>query len=169
MYKNICIKLGVIFIICGVSLSFINNALAFAKDYNDDVEKTNIIIDNISKDYDILNNYITNYKSHVELNYSKFNLYLEEFPSKKQELVNDLESLKMEVNKIKIVMHDIDKNCSYDINDNETSSRCTVAKVNYDNATNSYNEIIDKYNKIVDMYNEYVKENNLLEYDYFNN
>ena len=55
MYKNICIKLGVIFIICGVSLSFINNALAFAKDYNDDVEKTNIIIDNISKDYDILN------------------------------------------------------------------------------------------------------------------
>ena len=79
MYKNICIKLGVIFIICGVSLSFINNALAFAKDYNDDVEKTNIIIDNISKDYDILNNYITNYKSHVELIYSKFNLYLEEY------------------------------------------------------------------------------------------
>ena len=167
MYKNICIKLGIIFIICGISLSFINNALAFAKDYNDDVEKANIIIDNISKDYGILNSSITSYKSHVELIYNKFNLYLEEFPSKKQELNNDLEALKIEVNKIKIVMNDIDKNCGYNINDNETSSRCTVAKVNYNNAINSYNEIIDKYNKIVDMYNEYAKENNLLEYAYF--
>lgn len=121
MYKNICIKLGIIFIICGISLSFINNALAFAKDYNDDVEKANIIIDNISKDYDVLNSSITSYKSHIELIYNKFNLYLEEFPSKKQELNNDLEALKIEVNKIKIVMNDIDKNCGYDINDNETS------------------------------------------------
>lgn len=168
MYKNIYIKLGIIFIICGVSLSFINNVLAFAKDYNDDVEKSNTIIDNIGENYDILNSFIANYKSHIELTYSKFNLYLEEFPSKKEELNYDLGVLKAEINKIKAVMNDIDKNCSYDINDNETSSRCAVAKINYDNTMNSYNEIIDKYNEIVGMYNEYARENDLLECDYFN-
>ena len=161
MKSSFFIKFGLLLIIVGVSSTSFEVVSSYIGEVNKDVKTTNTIIDSIDKNYNNLNRDVTSFKDDLEDTYSHFNMFLEEFPVKKNILLNDIKNTKLNLGKIYLSKNNLDKECSKNLNRQEQKEKCEIYTINTDNATESYKKLVDKYNYIVGKYNKYAKKNKI--------
>ena len=100
MKSSFFIKFGLLLIIVGVSSTSFEVVSSYIGEINKDVKTTNTIIDSIDKNYNNLNRDVTSFKDDLEDTYSHFHMFLEEFPVKKNILLNDIKNTKLNLGKI---------------------------------------------------------------------
>ncbi len=153
--KKFIIVVVIIFIILGVS------GFLFVLDFKKDQTETRQKMLEVSKNYSVFNEKITEYaKLREEVYNSLKDTYLEEL-SKNCSNLNDL-IVKYE-NSIKAVENassNLKDICTIKFNDASANNKCTTFKANYEAANNYYISDIKSYNKTVENYNKWAESGN---------
>ena len=105
-------------------------------------------------------NLISLYEGEVNKTYDSFNLYLNEFSSVNNVLLENIESVKDAKQKLSDVSKKIEDNCSNNITSSIFVQKCNMNSKALDDVEKVYNSMIDDYNTIVTKYNTYAERNN---------
>lgn len=159
--KNIFIHLGIVFILIGFSLIFVDHASAQIKNYYDDLEESKEIKNNVNNLYGIFRDGAISVKNDIVDISILLNVYFDDFTEKSKTIVIKIEEVKEKISDLENIVIGLNNNCRYNLNDKVMNSKCKNFKSNYENMYSSYKTMILQYNKIVDAYNVYATKKNI--------
>lgn len=153
--KKIFIHIGLVLILSGFSLIFIEKVSASIDNYYNDIDKSNKIIDTVEKDYSEFKEKALSIKKSIVDVSKMFNIYLNEFKEKNVDILKNVNIVESRINEISDISLNIVNNCKYDLNSKKMEKNCESFKINYLNMIDSYNKMIEVYNKVIGEYNNY--------------
>lgn len=157
--KNIFIHLGFVLILIGTSIICVDKVSVGINDYYSDVNKSQYIIDSVYSNYDDFKNKSLIVKDEIVDVSKSFNIYLEEFPEKNEEILNKINKVESSINDLSVTTNNLIDYCSYNLNNSAMDNKCSSFKTNFVNMIESYDKMINVYNDVVKAYNDYSIEN----------
>lgn len=157
--KNIFLHLGFILILAGLSIICVDKVSASIKDYYSDVEKSNEIVEIVNTNYNTFKDKSIEVKSGIVEVSKSFNLYLEDFPKKNEEIVLKVKKVEEDINELSTTTDTLLNYCEYNLNNNVMDKQCASFKTNFNNMMDSYEEMLKVYNDVINSYNDFSKEN----------
>ena len=157
--KNIFIHIGFILILIGTSIIFVDKASASITSYYNDVNESNEIISLVHSNYNQFKTSSLEIKDYLVDVSESFDVYLDEFESNNQDIVNKVKKVEEEINGLSPTIDNLINYCVYDLNDEVMDNECDSFKINFNNMMESYTKMISVYNDIIKEYNEYSQLN----------
>jgi GTP1/Obg family GTP-binding protein len=149
------VYIGIILIICGVSLLCIDHVSANISSYYADVEKSTSIINSVNYNYSVFKEKAYSIKNDISDVADGLNSFYEDFINVQYDIDLKMSRIKDEIDSLSLMSKDLIDNCSYNINDDNTKTQCNNFYTNYLNMINSYEKMIEEYNYYVNSYNKY--------------
>ena len=153
--KNIFLHLGFIFRLAGLSIICVDKVSASIKDYCNDVDKSNEIIESIDNNYRLFKEKSLDVKNGIVEVSKSFVIFLEDFPNVNQEIELKVQKVENEINELSTTTDLLIDYCNYNLNNNKMDNQCSSFKLNFNNMMNSYEEMIGVYNGVIKEYNEF--------------
>ena len=153
--------LGVLLILCGVSLLCVDHVSANINDYYADVQMSTSIIENINSNYSNFKEGAYNVKKSISEVADNLKCYYEDFAGVYEELALSVSKVKNDIDDLTRVSTEIIQDCSYDINDENMMLQCKNFNTNYLNMVRSYEKMINEYKEYIISYNEFASTRDL--------
>lgn len=159
--KNIFLHLGFLLILSGFSVICVDKVSASIKDYCNDVDKSNEIVESIDSNYKIFKEKSLNVKNSITEVSKSFVLFLEDFPSINPSIELKVQKVENEMNELSSSTDLLIDYCNYDLNNPIMDNQCSSFKDNFNNMINSYEEMIKVYNGVIKEYNDFSSVNGM--------
>lgn len=156
--------MGLVLIIVGFSLIFVDNVSAGINDYYADVNKSKEIMFTVFEDYVKFENGAIDIKNEIVDVSKALDIYLEDFPIKESLIVEKINIVENDINNINLTSLELINMCKYDLNNNSMNSKCNNFKKNYVRMIDSYKKMIIVYNDVLNSYNEFIDKKVFEEY-----
>lgn len=166
--RKYAIHIGLVLLICGFSLLFVDHVSANIKSYYTDVEKSKEIIKNVNMQYIDFKDVATSVKDDIFETATYLNGYLSDFTEYKDEVKEKIVGVESKIESLNDVSNKILNDCSVGIEDDNMNNICKTFKTNYKNMINSFKEMVNQYNDFVSAYNQYANSSNLENIDTYN-
>lgn len=156
--KKFFIHLGFLFIIAGISVICVENVSATINNYYADIDRSKEITAEVEKSYKDFNDGALDVKESVIGVSKTFDVYFEEFPKVKDEIVEKIHVVESKINNLNEVSLNLIDKCEYDLNNLAMNNKCKSFKLNYVRMIESYEEMVSEYGKVIESYNKYALE-----------
>ena len=157
--KNLFLHLGFIFIISGLSIVCVDKVSESIKDYCNDVDKSNEIVEQIDSNYKVFKEKSLDVKNSIVDVSKSFVIFLEDFPSINSEIELKVQKVENEINELSSTTDLLLDYCNYDLNNQVMNNQCSSFKVNFISMIDSYEEMLKVYNSVIKEYNDFSKTN----------
>ncbi len=159
--RKFIVYLGVLLILCGVSLICVDHVSANINDYYADVQMSTSIIENVNSNYSIFKEGAYNVKMSISEVADSLDCYYEDFVDVYEGLDLSVSKVKDDIASLTEVSRELNKNCAYDINNENMILQCKNFNINYLNMVKSYEKMLEEYNAYITSYNDFASKRDL--------
>ena len=159
MIRKLFIIVGVLLICIGVGMIGYEKLSFLYDSYIADVDKSKEIVTIVDNDYKAFNSMVSDYKEDIVLVSKSLDVYYDEFSSKNENILKNINNVKLKLESISPINDRMSINCKYDLNNLVMEQQCDMFSINYNSMIDAYVEMVSEYNNFVEKYNEYAVNN----------